>query len=186
VSISTETKQYVINCPVCRGQSMLVTEMCYEIPNFGIVYFFSALCQQCGFKHSDVMEISPHQEPSRFIVKVEKPEDLGHIVVRSSHASIKMPELGIAITPGPYAQGMITTIEGFLHRAKEIVEFLYSDELSQDQRKRCSEILEKITSAINGREAFTFIIEDPSGLSAIIPKQGVSIKIIKEPLRIED
>lgn len=181
----SETRQHKVYCPMCFKESLLITELCYELPSFGNIYLFSANCQNCGYKHTDVMEITPHQEPSRFTIKIEKPEDLNHIVVRSSYASIKMPELGIAITPGPYAQGIITTIEGFLHRAKEIVEFLFSSELNEEQRRRCHQILEKVNAAIKGKEPFTFIIEDPSGLSVIVPKEGSTTKIIKEPLEIE-
>ncbi|MHC1637463.1 MAG: ZPR1 zinc finger domain-containing protein [Candidatus Nezhaarchaeales archaeon] len=181
----SEIKQRKAYCPMCGKESLLVAELCYELPNFGNVYLFSANCQNCGYKHTDVMEITPHQDPSRFTIKVEKPEDLNHIVVRSSYASIKMPELGITITPGPYAQGVVTTIEGFLHRAREIVEFLFSSELNERQKRRCLQILKKVNAAIEGKETFTFIIEDPSGLSIIVPKEGLATKIIKEPLEIE-
>lgn len=131
------------------------------------------------------METNPHHEPSRIIVKVEEPDDINHIVVRSSHATVKIPELGVTITPGPYAQGVVTTIEGFLHRAKEVVEFLASDELSNEQVQRCLETLSKLIAAIDGKLKFTFIIEDPSGLSAVVPKYGRTAKIIKEPLSVE-
>lgn len=134
----------------------------------------------------DILELNPHQEPSRIIVRIEKPDDLNHLVVRSSYASIRMPELNVTITPGPYAQGIITTIEGFLHRAKEIAEFLFSCDLNEEQRRDCLQTLEKIEAAINGNMAFTFMIEDPSGLSVIIPKEGVTTKIIKEPLKTKD
>lgn len=131
------------------------------------------------------MEITPHQEPLRLIVKVEDPADVSHIVVRSSYATVKIPELGVTITPGPYAQGVITTIEGFLHRTKEIVEFLASDELSNNRLRKCLETLDKLTAAIEGRLKFTFIIEDPSGLSTVMPKYGRIAKILKEPLNGE-
>ncbi|MEM2214494.1 MAG: ZPR1 zinc finger domain-containing protein [Candidatus Nezhaarchaeales archaeon] len=172
-------------CPTCGKHYLKVSEICYEFPNFGNVYLLSIFCEHCGFKHTDVMEINPHHEPSRITVKVEEPDDISHIVVRSSHATVRIPELGVTITPGPYAQGVITTIEGFLHRAKEIVEFLASSELSNEQMQRCSEILNKLVAAINGRLKFTFIIEDPSGLSTVVPKYGQTTKIIKEPLIIE-
>lgn len=131
------------------------------------------------------MEITPHQEPLRLIVKVEDPTDVNHIVVRSSFATVKIPELGVTITPGPYAQGIITTIEGFLHRTKEIVEFLTSDETDNDRLCKCLETLDKLTAAIEGRLKFTFIIEDPSGLSTVMPKCGQASKILKEPLNVE-
>jgi zinc finger protein len=165
--------------------SLVVSEICYEFPGFGNVYLLSVICGNCGFKHADVMEVNPHQDPLRITVLVEEPDDVNHLVVRSSYATIKMPELGVRITPGPYAQGVISTIEGFLHRAKEIVEFLASSELDEEQMGKCSEILDKLTAAIEGRLKFTFIIEDPSGLSTVVPKCGRTAKIIKEPLRVE-
>jgi zinc finger protein len=171
---------------VCgKESSLVVNEIYYEFPGFGSVHLLSAICRNCGFKHTDVMEVSPHQDPLRITVVVEEPDDVNHLVVRSNYATIKMPELGVTITPGPYAQGVISTIEGFLHRAKEIVEFLASNELNEEQIRKCSEILDKLTAAIEGRLKFTFIIEDPSGLSTVVPKCGRAVKIIKEPLRVE-
>lgn len=163
----------------------MVSEICYEFSGFGSVYLLSAVCRNCGFKHTDVMEVNPHQDPLRITVVVEGPDDVNHLVVRSSYATIKMPELGVTITPGPYAQGVISTIEGFLHRAREIVEFLASNELDEEQMRKCSETLNKLTAAIEGRLKFTFIIEDPSGLSTVVPKCGSATKIIREPLRVE-
>lgn len=163
----------------------MVSEIYYEFPGFGSVYLLSAVCRNCGFKHTDVMEVNPHQDPLRITVVVEGPDDVNHLVVRSSYATIKMPELGVTITPGPYAQGVISTIEGFLHRAREIVEFLASNELDEEQMRKCSETLDKLTAAIEGRLKFTFIIEDPSGLSTVVPKCGSATKIIREPLRVE-
>ena len=179
-------KQYVATCPVCQSKSLVVTELCYKLPNFGDVYLLSASCSTCGFKHTDILELSPHQEPSRYTVKVESPRDLNVLVVRSSSASVVMPELGVTITPGPYAQGVITTIEGFLHKAKEIVEFLLSSEVDEERKRRCLDILKRLDKAIDGEEHFTFIIEDPSGLSVVVPKEGVPTKIIKEPLASGD
>jgi zinc finger protein len=168
-----------------KESSLVVSEIYYEFPGFGSVYLLSAICRNCGFKHTDVMEVNPHQDPLRITVVVEGPDDVNHLVVRSSYATIKMPELGVTITPGPYAQGVISTIEGFLHRAREIVEFLASNELDEEQMRKCSETLDKLTAAIEGRLKFTFIIEDPSGLSTVVPKCGSATKIIREPLRVE-
>jgi len=168
-----------------KESSLVVSEICYEFPGFGSVYLLSAICRNCGFKHTDVIEVNPHQDPLRITVVVEEPDDVNHLVVRSSYATVKMPELGVTITPGPYAQGVISTIEGFLHRAKEIVEFLASSELDEEQMKKCLETLDKLTMAIEGRLKFTLIIEDPSGLSTVVPKCGRTAKIIKEPLRVE-
>ncbi|MDI9619837.1 MAG: ZPR1 zinc finger domain-containing protein [Candidatus Nezhaarchaeota archaeon] len=179
-----ESKEHVVCCPLCGEKRLLVIEAYYELPNLNTVYLFSALCHGCGFKHNDIMEVTPHQEPSRFTVRVERAEDLNHLVVRSSHASVKIPEFGVTITPGPYAEGIITTIEGFLHRIKEIAEFLLSSEDDKRKKERCAHVLKKLASAIEGKEAFTFIIEDPSGLSLLIPKSGVPTKVIKEPLRM--
>lgn len=179
--------QFETLCFICgRESSLVVSEIYYEFPGFGSVYLLSAICKNCGFKHTDVMEVNPHQDPLRITVVVEEPDDVNHLVVRSSYATIKMPELGVTITPGPYAQGIISTIEGFLQRAKEIVEFLASSELDEEQMRRCSEVLDKLAAAIEGRLKFTFIIEDPSGLSTVVPKREGTVKIIKEPLKIED
>jgi zinc finger protein len=93
--------------------------------------------------------------------------------------TVKVPELGVQIDPGPACHGFVTNIEGVLDRIEQVVQgtLLWAE---NDERKNAQELLGKITRAREGTFPFTLIIEDPSGNSAII-----SEKVQKTPLNAD-
>ena len=91
-------------------------------------------------------------------------------------ATIKIPELGVQIDPGPACQGFVTNIEGVLDRIENIVRgaLIWAE---NEERENATTLLDQIARARAGALPFTLIIEDPSGNSAII-----SEKVKKTPL----
>lgn len=87
-------------------------------------------------------------------------------VVRSTQGEIRIPELGVEITPGPACEGFISNVEGILMRVDKILDgtLLNGDE---DQRRTASDLKQKIADTKNGCFAITLIIEDPMGNSLI-------------------
>jgi len=152
-------------CPVC-GSEMEISIEEYEIPFFGKSLLFSAVCKHCGYKHSDVFS-TEEREPIRLMFKAESEEDLLVRVVRSSQASIEIPELGIRIDPGIMSQGYISNVEGVLRRIEEVLEGQLIVEKDALKRKKVEELLGKIEKMKDGKAEFTLIIEDPSGNSEI-------------------
>ena len=108
-------------------------------------------------------------------MKVKEPKDLNALVIKAAPATIRIPELGIEIFPGPVAPGYITTVEGVLQR---VIDHAPSECL--DESNPCYERIEVIRRAMDGSITFTLIIEDPSGRSAV---KGEGIEIIEEELR---
>lgn len=154
----------IVQCPRCGGD-MQVSDYIYEMPIVGKVLISSGKCVKCGYRHSDARAMESHG-PQRLVLRVEGPEDLNALVIRSSSASIRMPELGVEINPGPAAQGFITTVEGVLDRVLQVLDALRDDpDVNKEEwARRRREVVE----AKEGKRKFTFIIEDPEGVSRIV------------------
>jgi len=167
----------VVKCPICGKESMSVKIFLYDVPYFGKVVLESGKCSKCGFKWSDVGMLEAAR-PKRIIVKVKEPKDLNALVIKAAPATVKIPELGIEIFPGPAAPGYITTIEGVLQR---VIDHAPSECL--DESNPCHEKIKTIRRAMNGDDVFTLIIEDPSGRSAV---KGEGTEVIEEELRTAD
>ncbi len=163
-----------VKCPICNYNEMKIVDYLYEMPYLGKVLLSAGKCPRCGFKFNDV-RVFEASNPKKIIFKVDKPEDLNALIVRASSASIKIPELGLELTPGPTAQGFITTIEGLLYMFKEITEFLCSQ--PDADKRACEKRLKEITEAIDGKRTFTLIVLDPKGVSKIVHE-----KVVEEPL----
>ncbi|WFO75086.1 ZPR1 zinc finger domain-containing protein [Desulfurococcaceae archaeon MEX13E-LK6-19] len=161
--------EYEIECPMCRTQ-MKVEEYLYNMPMVGKVLIASGRCRECGYRFNDVRLAEP-RGPRRIIYRVEQPGDENALVIRASTASIRIPELGIEITPGPASTGYITTVEGILMDVLEKVEFLCST--GEASKEKCEEVKKAIREAMDARKKFTLIIEDPEGVSAILSDKAV-------------
>ncbi len=153
-----------VTCPNC-GKTMYIDEYMHRIPVVGRVILSGGECKECGYGYRDVrMAESRGSQILRF--RVQRPEDLNTLVVRASSASIYIPELKVSITPGAASQGFITTIEGVLHRVVEVMKFLRNDpDVDLDA---WSERMRMIEKALNGELKFTFVLEDPEGVSRIV------------------
>ncbi len=154
-----------MNCPVC-GREIKIFSSVYEVPYFGKVLLTSISCE-CGYKHSDSI-ITEIKEPRRYTIKIDS-NNLFTKVIRSSSGTIRIPELGVDIEPGPASQAFITNLEGILSRVEDIVKIARNWNSDDSEKvKRCNLILDKIDRTLKGEEELTLILEDPFGNSAII------------------
>jgi zinc finger protein len=169
-------KLFGIKCPLCQKDELILNELEYDVEYFGKVILLTEICKSCGFKHSDVYPVS-EKEPCLIKARIECEEDLCMKVIRSSKATITIPEFGVNIYPGPSSNGFISNVEGVLERIEDIVNFLRST--SKDKEVLCDELIERIKKAKDGKIKFTIIIEDPSGNSAIISKNTSKVKRMK-------
>ncbi len=158
-TLFTET----IRCPECGSNSLNVTAYLVNVKFFGEIVLESGECSSCGFRHGDVY-LADYGEPVRFEVKVTK-ESGDYLLVKSSSATVIVPELGIEITPGPAAQGYITTARGVLERVAEVLSGICREDV------RCAKKLEDVDKALRGEIGFTLIVEDPLGRSAVVRVQ---------------
>ncbi len=154
------------SCPLCQN-SIIITWQPDNIPFFGDVMYTCSQCD-CGFKYADTMVLT-QREPMRFTLGVESPEDLDIRLIRSISGTIRIPELGINIEPGPASESYVSNVEGVLCRIEDVVGMVtrWEDEPIK-KIERAHEILESLRQVRLGELGITIIIEDPLGNSAII------------------
>ena len=164
-------------CPSCSKE----IEYLYQtenIPYFSEILLVSANCLSCGYRYVDT-QLLKSAEPCRYEFFLSGAEDISVRVIRSMTATIKIPEMGVQIDPGPACQGFVTNIEGVLDRIENIVRgaLIWAE---NEERENATKLLDQIGKARAGALPFTLIIEDPSGNSAII-----SEKVKKTPLETD-
>lgn len=137
-----------------------------RIPYLREVMYVSATCE-CGFRFADTLLLS-QREPARYELYVKDSEELNTRVVRSTSGTIRLPELGIVIEPGPASESFVSNVEGVLQRARRVVEMLARDGATQN---RAEEVLQQIDEACE-QGGITIILEDPRGNSAILSPQA--------------
>jgi len=120
------------------------------------------------------------KEPTRYSFHVESACDVSTRIVKSSTCTIKIPDLGIVIEPGPLSEGYISNVEGLLNRISSVIN-MGMRMGKEEEKKNGQEIIERITKLIDGEERVCIIFEDPLGFSAI-----ASDKAIKESLSEEE
>ncbi len=170
------------NCPVCSS----VIEFDWEtqdIPYFGEAMLIAGVCS-CGFRHSDTILLC-QKEPARYSLEVTDLEDLDARVIRSSSGTIRVPELGVDIEPGPASESYVSNVEGVLDRIEGIVDFATrsaQDAGSSEATEKGESILESISLARQGKFKLTMVIEDPLGNSAIASEKAVRTLLTDEEI----
>lgn len=138
-----------------------------DLPYFGDVLQTIFSCSACGFRHTDVL-VGRVREPKRFTYRVSSAEDMSVRVVRSTSGTVRIPELGVLIEPGPASEAFVSNIEGILVRVEAILDQLHRDAETPEIRKECERRMEAIEEARQGRRQITLVLEDPYGNSAIV------------------
>ncbi|MBW2965584.1 ZPR1 zinc finger domain-containing protein [Candidatus Woesearchaeota archaeon] len=162
-------------CPMCKGNTLTLTEDEREVPYFGKIYVFSMTCSNCKYHKADV-EAAEKQEPSKYSIEVSGEKDMKIRIVKSSEATVKIPHI-VTIQPGPASSGYITNVEGILNRVKHQIDQAKENEEDNDAKKKAKKMLKKLNRVMWGQEKLKMIIEDPSGNSAIISEKAVKGKL---------
>ncbi len=163
----------VYNCPAC-GRAAEMRCQPDNIPYFGDILEVSIVCC-CGFKFVDTI-ILQQKEPLRHSMRVCNEGDLWARVIRSTSGTIRIPEWGIDIEPGPASEAYITNIEGVIERLQSVVSMAKRWSETDEERQRAESLLDTMRAARDGKPDFTLVIEDPLGNSAVI---GESVEITK-------
>ncbi|MEM5874403.1 MAG: ZPR1 zinc finger domain-containing protein [Candidatus Aenigmatarchaeota archaeon] len=163
----------MIACPACKSEKVRNEIAEYDDKFLGKVLINTIICDNCGFKHSDIFT-EEKEEKIEIEIFVESSDDLNSVVVKSSKCSIKIPEMGIEITPGPYSESYITTIEGILER----IENFLNEHANLFEKEKVKELTEKIKKMRSAEEKFHLILKDSTGISKII-SQKARVKKIK-------
>ncbi len=159
----------MILCPSC-GRELKTLITTYDVPFFGQVLLTSISCE-CGFKHADSVVVG-EKEPVRYTIKINR-KNLFTKVIRSTSGTIRIPEIGVTIEPGPASQAFITNLEGVLDRVEWIVRSAMRWNSDDEEKvRRCEWIIGKIRDTIDGDEELTLILEDPLGNSLIVSDEA--------------
>ena len=158
-------------CPVCGTEGMEMTTAMLRLPYIGECMETTLVCKNCGYKHANTLILS-QKEPVRYTLKVEGEKDLWGRVVRSTSGTIRIPELGLTVEPGPASEPFISNIEGVLNRFAEAIGFALRSAESDGEREKALELLNEIENIKKGERGCTVIIEDPLGNSAILDEKA--------------
>ncbi len=171
-----------ITCPSCGRKTELIA-LEYEIPYFGKILLTSINCG-CGFKHNDCIVLGV-KEPVRYKMSISS-NKLFTKVIRSTSGTIKIPELGVEIEPGPASQAFVTNVEGVLERVRDIVLMAMrwrAEEGDSSAVERCEYILKTIDDVIEGKKELTLVLEDPFGNSLIASEEAEKTNLTPEEVR---
>ena len=163
-------------CPVCNANKLNLLEEEYNVPHFGKCYLMAMSCEACGYKVSDV-ESEEQKEPSRLTFEVKNKKDLNVRVIKSGHATVKIPTLRMSAEPGAASEGYISNVEGVIQRFKKIVEGERDSTDDDGVRKTAKNLLKKMWKVELGEVPIKIVIEDPSGNSAILSDKTVIEKL---------
>ncbi len=163
-------------CPVCGRKTFKIDVYMYEVSYFGKILLSTGKCSYCGYRYRDV-RLAEAREPRRITVRVEGDRQLRYLLIKSAAATVLISEREYEMVPGPASVGFITTVEGILHRFREVLSVACASE--DADREVCEREKEWIDRAIEGLEPFTLVICDYEGGSAVRGETGY---VVEEPL----
>jgi len=154
-------------CPVCAAPDATMRTILLEVPYFGEVFESVFMCAACGFRHADTL-LPRIGEPTEFSIRLTQERDMVIRAVKSSSATVAVPDLGLLWEPGPASIAEVTNVEGLLLRFEEAIgraRVLYPE---PEARARADELSGRLKALIDGRASATLVIKDPYGNSALI------------------
>ncbi len=165
-------------CPVCESTNTKVIQKIMDIPHFPEMWFFNLTCLDCHYKYNDFINLSV-KEPMRYIYHAENKDDYTTKIVRAANGTIRFPQIGAMIEPGPNANGFVNNIEGILRDIQGKVKFLLNDAETQEERQKISDYIKMIDEYIDENKPIDVIVEDPFGNSTIIPADENKLESFK-------
>jgi len=157
-------------CPFCKTKNLTLIEEKKDIHYFGKLFIFSMDCSNCHYHKSDV-EAEEQKEPEKYTITIDKEKDMKIRIIKSSNATVKIPQLRMSVTPGPASIGYISNIEGLLDRFVKIIEDKRDETDDPKEKKHAKNLLKKLRKVKFGDIPLKIIIEDPSGNSAIVSEK---------------
>ncbi len=164
-----------VMCPVCEEGKLDIQSILYSVPYFNELAMFTMKCPKCNFSHNDVFS-AEQRPPMRWTLNVSDEKVLQTRVVRSSSGTIRLPDFGIDIEPGPAAESFISNVEGVLQRTIPVVESAINFAETDEEREKGQEVLALLRKAVRAELLFTIIVEDPAGVSGILPDDLTLVK----------
>lgn len=153
-------------CPACHSQTLDYTAADLNVPYFDDIVQTVFICSSCGYRHADVI-VGRVRAPRRYTYRIKQEDDMMVRVVRSTSGTVRIPELGVLIEPGPVSEAFVSNIEGILVRVEAVIRQVLRDADTGEQRRACEDRLAQIQRVREGTLAATLVLEDPYGNSVI-------------------
>lgn len=150
--------------PCSNCDQMGNIQMCFSsIPFFKEIIMMAFVCDECGYRNSEIKEGGGIGEKAKKItLAVKGPKDLNRDVFKSVSASFRIPEIGLDMDAGSLGS-RYTTVEGLLMALGDELEkhnpFGRGDSAND---KKFLEFLEKLNDCREGRTPFTLVLDDPA------------------------
>ncbi len=159
-----------MECPACGSELSVMTDT-YYAPHFGELFLSSASCE-CGFRYTDSFSLEVN-EAVRYKMEIRE-DNLSTKVIRSTSGTVRIPEIGIDLEPGPASQGFITNLEGVLRKMEDVVQTARGWNSDNYKKvEKCDWILDQIYETIDGNVTLTLVLEDPLGNSVVDSEEAV-------------
>jgi zinc finger protein len=169
-------------CPVCEAPKAVLRTVRLDVPYFGEVFETVFMCRSCGFRHADTM-LSKRGSPAEYSLKVVDDGDLFVRAVKSSSATVVVPELGLLWEPGPASTAEVTNAEGLLRRFEDAVRRAMTLFEGEETQARGRQLLRQIDAVIAGRKVVTLVLKDPYGNSALLDDRG---RVVRRDLSVKE
>ncbi|OAE33112.1 hypothetical protein AXG93_862s1040 [Marchantia polymorpha subsp. ruderalis] len=172
VGTSSDAPLYAIEslCMRCR-ENGTTRFLLTKIPHFREVVLMAFECPHCSERNNEIQfagKLAPQGCTYTLNVPTGDKTVLNRQVVKSDSGTIKIPELEFEVPPDAQ-RGTLSTVEGVLMRAAEELAALQEERRRVDPKmaEALDAFLVKLKECSTGNQAFTFIIDDPSGNSFI-------------------
>ena len=166
-----------IKCPSCNLGDLDVTQSTVLVPHFGETIILSFKCKECGFLSTDVIAAKV-RPPKKYIFEFKKTDHLNVRIVKSSKATIEIPELDFISDPGPQAKGFIGNIETIINQVESTISYLKNWTTEKTKLEKLEDIERKLKKIRSGNYNFRIIISDKTGNSAILPDPPDVVQIL--------
>lgn len=165
-------------CPACGNQGIIYNSTTTDVPYFGETLETLIHCAACGFKHTDILVLG-QKDPVRYSLHCTEEAHLFGRVVRSSSGTMRIPELGVMIEPGPISEAFVSNVEGVLERVLRVVGQVTRSG-NEKEKANAAAMIERIAKVREGGEPITLILEDPLGNSAILHPEATKEMLTPE------
>jgi zinc finger protein len=172
--------EFSIKCPACTEGIIKINKTVYDLPDKDKMLILKFECDKCSFHKNDIIPLTTNMNPGVMTLEVGSETDLKSKIYRSPMGKLEIPELELAVEPGPRADFYYTNVEGILLRFESAVS-IYRNNLEEgdEQTGEIEKLLIDLQKAMEGRLNFTLIITDTQGGSYIIPHDKSKYKFEK-------
>ena len=174
-------------CPQClKDDALTMLAMSSEIPYFGEHTQITVICESCGWKHTDFIP-SDGEKPGYSSLVVDNSEKCSARVVRSSSGTIRIPQLGLEVSPGGSSSGFVSNVEGVIKRFEDAVGSILRGNADDEKILQASlELLESLRKMKSGSSHFLIELLDPRGRSQIIHNDAIVRDLMENEIQSLD